>query len=359
MVRTIIINILVLFALFAPVELASRVYGYFFVAKEQAFSWRNYSVAENVNLIEGPMYPAVPEPILGFLPKPGRYDDWKGETLTILKDGTRSNGSLSTNQRPVVLAVGDSFTFGDQVSDDQTWPAVLERMIQGRVVNAGVFGYGIDQSYLLAQRIMRRMTPELLIVGMIPDNIERAELRARMGVAKPSFHISGDDLVLTSAVKNAALIDTPSLRVEEKVVAVARKVLGYSFLLHQILHRAFPEAWRSERFSIAAHDDGVAVSCMIMQRIAAFEVPRKVLFVQYPAHLIIAGRQSKRIQEVMRCARQSGIEVVDMYNHLRAHLAEDKLAFTGLYKGHMSAVGNRFATDVLVNESRHLQGLMR
>ncbi len=359
MLRIIVINVLVLFALFAPLELASRVYGYFFVAEEQAFKWRNYSVLENVNLIEGHLYPAVREPLLGFLPKPGRYDDWKGETLTILENGTRSNGSMPTDQSVTVLAVGDSFTFGDQVSDDQTWPAVLERKMSRGVINAGVFGYGIDQTYLLAQRLVPQITPELLIVGMIPDNIRRVELRARTGIAKPTFHLDGEDLILTPASENAARIEAPSLRAREKAVSVARQVLGYSFLMHQLLRRVFPEAWNAERFSIAAHDDGVAVSCALMQRIAAIEVPRKTLFVQYPAHLIIAGQQSQRVQDVMQCARDAEIEVVDMYGALRAVLADDARAFAALYKGHMSAVGNRLAADALVDQSRHLQDLMQ
>jgi hypothetical protein len=38
--------------------------------------------------------------------------------------------------------VGDSFTFGDQVSADETWPACLEATLHRGVDNGGVFGYG-------------------------------------------------------------------------------------------------------------------------------------------------------------------------------------------------------------------------
>jgi hypothetical protein len=45
-----------------------------------------------------------------------------------------------------VLVVGDSFTFGDQVSDDETWPACLEATLHRGVDNGGVFGYGAAQA---------------------------------------------------------------------------------------------------------------------------------------------------------------------------------------------------------------------
>ena len=44
-----------------------------------------------------------------------------------------------------ILILGDSFTFGDEVSDDATYPYYLEKMIPGfEVLNFGVNGYGHD-----------------------------------------------------------------------------------------------------------------------------------------------------------------------------------------------------------------------
>ena len=44
------------------------------------------------------------------------------------------------------MAVGDSFTFGDEVNDGQTWPAQLQQLTGRRVINGGVSGYGFDQT---------------------------------------------------------------------------------------------------------------------------------------------------------------------------------------------------------------------
>jgi hypothetical protein len=71
---------------------------------------------------------------LGWVPKPERINMW-GETVTILKGGIRSNGrdekvwnSIDAIDDPI-LAIGDSYTFGDQVADSQTWPAESTDMV--------------------------------------------------------------------------------------------------------------------------------------------------------------------------------------------------------------------------------------
>ena len=57
-----------------------------------------------------------------------------------------------------VLAVGDSFTLGLQVRDDETFSALLSEALGPtiEVLNAGVPGYGTEQ----AAEMMRRLAPE-------------------------------------------------------------------------------------------------------------------------------------------------------------------------------------------------------
>jgi hypothetical protein len=83
-------------------------------------------------------------PRLGWIPKPGRFaSTWSSNVDT---SGVRSNGkSVSSTGRPI-LAVGDSFTFGNETEDSETWAADLQDVLNKRVINAGVGGYGIDQA---------------------------------------------------------------------------------------------------------------------------------------------------------------------------------------------------------------------
>jgi lysophospholipase L1-like esterase len=80
-----------------------------------------------------------------------------------------------------IVAIGDSFTYGHGVQDDETYPAVLETLLRARghdaeVVNAGVPGYSTDQAYTWAVRDGLGLTPDLVLVGVhcsdVSDNYE-------------------------------------------------------------------------------------------------------------------------------------------------------------------------------------------
>src|SRR5262245_38755289 len=84
-------------------------------------------------------YPGTFDPELGYIPRPGYSgiaNVW-GTQVTIDEQGVRSNGQPPPDigGAPSILALGDSFVFGDQVSDAETWPAQLETRLRWRVIN--------------------------------------------------------------------------------------------------------------------------------------------------------------------------------------------------------------------------------
>ena len=82
---------------------------------------------------------------------------------------------------PLVLAVGDSFTFGWGVEYEQAWPAQLESMLNERhvsgsgsqVINAGVSGYSLRQIRRLTLDLIEELNPEVVVVGVYPAAIDR------------------------------------------------------------------------------------------------------------------------------------------------------------------------------------------
>ena len=72
---------------------------------------------------------AVVDPVAGRIPKAGiSIHHPRGFNISIGEYGTRRNGNPPPPAaRPPILAVGDSFAFGDQVDDRYSWPAILER----------------------------------------------------------------------------------------------------------------------------------------------------------------------------------------------------------------------------------------
>jgi hypothetical protein len=159
--------LIVFFTLFVPFEFSYRVWTYFrhcdsicnALTKLDAFKRQHVYgfLASN--------------PVVGFSPADGTFviHDWDNATITI-RGGVRINGSFApTSANNPILAVGDSFVFGDQVSDAETWPAILEKRLNRRVVNGGVSNYGTAQAVLRAEQLLNTEPFTLVILSILVD----------------------------------------------------------------------------------------------------------------------------------------------------------------------------------------------
>src|SRR6516162_8074461 len=72
-------------------------------------------------------------------------------------------------------------------SDWETWPAQLEKLSGTRVINGGVFAYGIDQAFLRARRLLDRYRFSTLIFSFISDDISRCRYSKVGSAGKPYF----------------------------------------------------------------------------------------------------------------------------------------------------------------------------
>src|SRR5262249_52920547 len=90
------------------------------------------------------------------------------------------------------------FTFGDEVSDNETFSYYLEKLLPGsEVINFGIHGYGHDQMllYLLEEGI--KYDPDIVILSFVSMDMERNMLWFR-DYAKPRFVLDGGRIVLTN-----------------------------------------------------------------------------------------------------------------------------------------------------------------
>jgi hypothetical protein len=106
-----------------------------------------------------------------------------------------------------VLALGDSFTFGHAVEAAETWPAVLEQLLNARggpryeVVNAGVGGHGTGQQLLMYDELEPRVQPDVVVLGfsIVNDVLDNLCVDAERWGAKadaPCFRLEGAELTL-------------------------------------------------------------------------------------------------------------------------------------------------------------------
>ena len=344
-IRPFILNLLLvggssLFTLLL-VESAARIY-------TGRFTFENYR-EEFYNLFTSAT-PAQYDSQLGWIPRPSTFRNetiW-GTRVTILADSTRSNGDHAAPRetgRSPILAVGDSFTYGDGVSDHETWPASLETLLGRRVINGGVFNFGVDQSFLRAKALIKRYHPEILIFSFISDDVRRATLSVRTGVGKPYFDVSGGTLQL----KN---VPVPQMSQRTPEHTGLQRLLGYSYLAHTVLMNHRFSAWYlrgiwSEN-EVRAIKDGERVACLIfdeLKRMVEDDGIRVVLLAQY-------GRWEtdetvQVVQRVLQCTDHGAFTVVDLRPSLEEVRARSQKEYESYYKGHMSFEGNAFVARQL------------
>jgi lysophospholipase L1-like esterase len=79
------------------------------------------------------------------------------------------NGLTETEQDlPKILVVGDSMTAGLEVDNNETYVAVLEKLLwenscQYQTYNAGTRGYGTDQSLLIMEEFVPQIKPDYVV----------------------------------------------------------------------------------------------------------------------------------------------------------------------------------------------------
>jgi|GEM_PF-513548 len=113
--------------------------------------------------------------------------------------GTREFPYQQDSDRLRVIVLGDSFTFGDEVSDDETYAHYLQQMLpEAEVINMGVHGYGHDQMLILLREEGVRYRPDVVILGFNSFDMERNVLGFR-DYAKPKFEVGEEGLQLTNS----------------------------------------------------------------------------------------------------------------------------------------------------------------
>ena len=95
--------------------------------------------------------------------------------------------------------MGDSFTFGDEVSDNETYPHYLQQMLPHiEVINTGVHGYGHDQMLILYKEEGIKYEPDIVILGFVYRDMSRNLLLFR-DYANPEFVVANKELKLTGS----------------------------------------------------------------------------------------------------------------------------------------------------------------
>jgi hypothetical protein len=133
----------------------------------------------------------------GWRMRPSRTFVWTFDehehTYTSNSQGFRSLADFDGHDKRFKLAfVGDSYTFGTGVPDDECYPALLGADAPNRVSwNFAMPGFGVDQAWLSARYQALPLKPDLLVVGLVDADFSRSQVPFRRleGFGKPTFKL--------------------------------------------------------------------------------------------------------------------------------------------------------------------------
>jgi hypothetical protein len=136
-------------------------------AKGHSRGWRN------------PVYRS--DPVLGWVPIPGirsahTFPVGPDIPMQFDAEGFRIpvGEQKADRSRPLILALGCSFTYGDACLAEDTFPHKVAQSLGGTELNAGVCSYGLAQMMVLAERLIPQYSPDYVLIQYSPWLFDRA-----------------------------------------------------------------------------------------------------------------------------------------------------------------------------------------
>lgn len=276
---------------------------------------------------------------LGFVTRPGFASDGvtydlHGHRLTPAPAGT-------VLAEPPVLAVGDSYAHGDEVSDSETWVALLQPLIARRTINAGVSGYGLDQIVLRAEHAVPDIKPAALVLVFIAEDLRRSEMQRVWGAEKPYFELADGALTLRN-------VPVPPSPPPAATLDVWQRLFGWSVLVDTILrHKGWQYEWSIDHDRVLPRGAGEAMACALLKRVAGLGVPTLVVAEYDPwvwKNADYAREQRRLSAVVLDCARAAGLGALDLFSVIDEAVKRDGYAAV-FRSSHPGPLGHRIAAE--------------
>lgn len=241
-----------------------------------------------------------------------------------------------------ILALGDSYTFGDHVDTEEAYPARLEEALELRlrrvpveVVNAGVNGFGILDEIALWRKAGSRLDPDAVLLTFSPNDIS--------DMTRPAPVI--DQMRRHAAVKGRPIVG-PAIRVAQNTAIFnGLQILAARIRVATRSHAAIPgvepsragpaeapwawEAYREAlvRFGRLLGSDG-----------------RRAILVHYPSYGNVTGEDRAHAAEVLPAwAAEAGFEYLDLLPAFRQGSSEGAVLYLVPRDSHPSPAGHSLA----------------
>ena len=279
-------------------------------------------------------------------------DDLRYPTFTTTKLGLRRSAAKQSDLRPGhVLVVGSSFAAGAEVSDAETFPALLEGKLGRPVENGAAGGYGFDQIVLRAEQLIPAIKPEILVIEIMDGSLKWLSY-SHLTRPKPYFTLEKSDLVAHhQPVPYEVSRDDPYDRV--------KSIAGYSLIVDRVMAALDPDTWygAGEKMSFRIQNDPVDIACALLQRLKVKldqSKTRPLMITNTGSSDVLdADAPPRQVTMVEECANALGYQIVSAFGPIRKIFVNDPKGFDKLWvitkgiRGHMSKDGNALVAELI------------
>ena len=290
---------------------------------------------------------------LGYVPKEGfssvffcNNDDSKIR-ITITNEGFRFNDHyFSTDSK--LLAVGDSFTFGKQVSNSDTWPACLERKLNLGVDNGGVNGYGAAQALKRGMiEINKKKYSTFILSILVGVDFSRDRYSYKFGNPKPA-------VIQTNKGITWSPVSDPDKIGSSFHPLIPSKI--FIFFYERSLIFSLMADYLTDNFNFKGnyltkiHTNAADINSIIKWTIKMFhDVPDvdKILLLQYAENINSENVLSER-KLILATAKKLSLKVVDTFNCFKKYKPKEIWFSQG---GHHTPFGNKIVCNYLFKQA--------
>lgn len=162
------------------------------------------------------------DPVLGWEsrgPTVRKGEDCRGsaKTYTYNENGARIYKAFDTQKAEIVI-VGDSYTDGEEVNDDEAYPARLADVLGVSVANQGVGGYGPTQAFLnLKKKIEIYPQARVTILAIMYENLYRM-----VNAYRPVLYSISSDYALKPFMAGGEIRPHPGVQAFANIVSFNR-----------------------------------------------------------------------------------------------------------------------------------------
>lgn len=339
------LNIIILLIFFLFIEFCVRVY---LVVKNN----NTLSFLKNPPSIKIDKYRNILEysPVLGFVPKKNiqlkvDLEYWDNSILTINELGFRKGIENNINMNDPILIAGDSFVFGNQVNDFETWPAFLQKK-DYNIFNLGVGGFGTAQSLLRIKKFIKNnsINPKIVMLQtLVGYDFKRDRLDFYSGFPSISLYQNKDGNI-DYYCPELSSIDIfgskfSSQNTDRKIYITLSE---YSYFIRMFFQ---DEIQNYQKRLTRVYKKAISKTKIIDYVLKEFsQLPYKKIFI-----LQYGGDNNKEVIEerkyLIRKLKELSIPYIDTYNATRIN----GVPLKKLYYYHHTPEGNKVIADYIIN----------